>query len=96
MIGSGDTTRASPEELQNNGVASIPADRYAYGLAGGLPIVDNFCVGHMRHGGYGAWWRARTALMRQATERAVCEMRYKGFMMFLKKPRCSLEATPRN
>ena len=34
-------------------IAAIPADRYAYALAGGLSIADNFAIAHIRSGRYG-------------------------------------------
>ena len=48
--GAGEVTGASPERLRDLGIACIPADRFGYGLAGGLSVVDNFCVGQIHDG----------------------------------------------
>jgi general nucleoside transport system ATP-binding protein len=69
--GAGDATGASPERLRDLGIACIPADRFGYGVAGGLSVVDNFCVGHMSEGAYGSWMRTNSTAMRTATADAV-------------------------
>jgi general nucleoside transport system ATP-binding protein len=69
--GAGDATGASPERLRDLGIACIPADRFGYGIAGGLSVVDNFCVGHINEGVYGSWLRTNSAAMRTATADAV-------------------------
>jgi len=69
--GAGDATGASPERLRDLGIACIPADRFGYGIAGGLSVVDNFCVGHINEGAYGSWLRTNSAAMRTATADAV-------------------------
>ena len=45
--GAGNATGASPERLRDLGIACIPADRFGFGVAGGLSVVDNFCVGQI-------------------------------------------------
>jgi general nucleoside transport system ATP-binding protein len=69
--GAGDATGASPERLRDLGIACIPADRFGYGIAGGLSVVDNFCVGHINEGVYGSWLRTNSSAMRTATTDAV-------------------------
>ena len=66
-----DATGASPERLRDLGIACIPADRFGYGIAGGLSVVDNFCVGHISEGIYGSWMRTNGSAMRAATADAV-------------------------
>ncbi len=69
--GAGDATGASPERLRDLGIACIPADRFGYGISGGLSVVDNFCVGHIGEGAYGSWLRTNNSTMRKATADAV-------------------------
>jgi simple sugar transport system ATP-binding protein len=76
--GAGDATGASPERLRDLGIACIPADRFGYGIAGGLSVVDNFCVGHINEGTYGSWMRTNGSAMREATAEAVGEFDVQG------------------
>jgi general nucleoside transport system ATP-binding protein len=76
--GTGDATGASPERLRDLGIACIPADRFGYGIAGGLSVVDNFCVGHISEGAYGSWMRTDGSAMREATAEAVGEFDVQG------------------
>jgi ABC-type uncharacterized transport system ATPase subunit len=71
LEGAGDATGASAERLRDLGVACIPADRFGYGLAGGLSVIDNYCVGQMHDGRYGSWMRTDAAAMRKASAEAV-------------------------
>lgn len=74
----GDTTGASPEQLRELGLACIPADRFGDGVAGGLSVIENFCVGQIRDGCYGSWMRTDFAAMRKATAAAVTEFDVQG------------------
>jgi len=85
LTGYGDTTGASPERLRDLGIASIPADRHAYGLAGGLSVVDNFCVGQMHDGSYGPWLKMNGARMREAAGRAVTDFDVQGVRALAQK-----------
>jgi general nucleoside transport system ATP-binding protein len=76
--GVGNATGASPERLRNLGIACIPADRFGYGVAGGLSVVDNFCVGHIGKGAYGSWVHTNGSAMREATTDAVGEFDVQG------------------
>jgi simple sugar transport system ATP-binding protein len=76
--GARDATGASPERLRDLGIACIPADRFGYGIAGGLSVVDNFCVGHINEGTYGSWLRTNGSAMREATAEAVGEFDVQG------------------
>ena len=78
LEGAGDATGASPERLRDLGIACIPADRFGYGLAGGLSVVDNFCVGQIHNGVYGSWLLADRPSMRTATGRAVSDFDVQG------------------
>ena len=69
--GADDAAGASPERLRDLGIACIPADRFGYGIAGGLSVVDNFCVGHINEGAYGSALRTNNSAMRTATADAV-------------------------
>ena len=76
--GAGEVTGASPERLRDLGIACIPADRFGYGLAGGLSVVDNFCVGLIHDGTYGSWMWTNKSVMREATLAAVGEFNVQG------------------
>ena len=76
--GAGEVTGASPERLRDLGIACIPADRFGYGLAGGLSVVDNFCVGLIHDGTYGSWMWTNKSVMREATPDAVGEFNVQG------------------
>jgi ABC-type uncharacterized transport system ATPase subunit len=78
LEGSGNATGASPERLRDLGIACIPADRFGYGLAGGLSVVDNFCVGQIHNGIYGSWALTDGPSMRKATSRAVSDFDVQG------------------
>ena len=76
--GAGEVTGASPERLRDLGIACIPADQFGYGLAGGLSVVDNFCVGLIHDGTYGSWMWTNKSVMREATLGAVDEFNVQG------------------
>jgi simple sugar transport system ATP-binding protein len=71
IAGAGDVTKAPAGKLRDLGLAAIPSDRYAYGLAGGLSITENLAAGGLRRGRYGGWLRADGPSMRRDTENAV-------------------------
>lgn len=49
----GDVSHAPMSSTRIAAIAAIPADRYAFGLAGGLSIADNFAVAEVGCGRYG-------------------------------------------
>ena len=67
----GDITHAGPGARRDLGLAAIPADRYAYGLAGALSITENLAASGLRSGRYGPWYRTDKAAMRQDATAAV-------------------------
>jgi simple sugar transport system ATP-binding protein len=69
--GLGEATNASPERLRDLGIASVPADRHTYGLAGALSVAENFCIGQIHNGRYGSWARINRAAMRKDAAEAV-------------------------
>ena len=85
LLDSADATGASPERLRDLGVACIPADRFGYGLASGLSVVDNFCVGQIRSGRYGSWLMTDSPAMRKATSSAVSEFDVQGVRQLRQK-----------
>lgn len=78
LEGAADATGASAEHLRELGLACIPADRFGYGVAGGLSIIDNYCVGQINDGRYGSWIRTDGSAMRQAAADAVGEFDVQG------------------
>ena len=71
LLGGKVLKRPTPRELRNNGVKTIPAERYIYGLAGDLSVMDNFVVSHLGNRAFGvSWWINRSALLR-GTQQAI-------------------------
>jgi len=64
-------TSAHPRQRRRAGLASIPADRYVFGLAANLSVTDNFSVSGLDNGRFGgSYWVAKSG-MRQATRGAI-------------------------
>jgi general nucleoside transport system ATP-binding protein len=59
-------------------VGAIPADRYAFALAGSLSIADNFAVAEIRSGRYGSLGQLRRAKMQDAATDAVADYDVQG------------------
>lgn len=76
---------AKPGSYRDLGVSSIPADRYSYGLAASLPIVDNFAIGQVHIDKYGSWVRVKRRAMRWAAEKAVREFDVQGVQRLAQK-----------
>jgi simple sugar transport system ATP-binding protein len=58
--------RPAPRDLRRLGLACIPAERYLYGLAGDLTVMDNYVISHLGRGGFGSWaWVDRRAIERE-------------------------------
>ncbi len=65
--GAGDVGSAPDATRRTAALAAIPADRYAYALAGDLSIAENFAVANINSGRYGtAVLVDRTAMRRDA------------------------------
>ncbi|MGE4252000.1 MAG: ABC transporter ATP-binding protein [Parvibaculaceae bacterium] len=73
---SGDIARLDSGHRRRLGFAMIPADRYRFGLAGELSVMDNICMGEL--GRYGSWVMNDTRLMADAAEKAVKEFDIHG------------------
>ncbi|MCB1433827.1 MAG: ABC transporter ATP-binding protein [Alphaproteobacteria bacterium] len=71
ITGSGDVTHAPAVLRRAMGIVSIPADRQSYGLAGDLPIADNFAVAGVVQGKYGGWVNVDRGSIRRDTEEAM-------------------------
>jgi simple sugar transport system ATP-binding protein len=69
IAGTGDVTHDGASRRRDLGLASIPADRQTYGLAGELSVSDNYAVQAVRSGGLGGWMRVdgRAAQAQAAT-----------------------------
>jgi ABC-type uncharacterized transport system ATPase subunit len=68
----------APATRRASALAAIPADRYAYALAGGLSIADNFSVASIRSGRYGSVAMVDRAAMRRDAAAAVKEYDVQG------------------
>lgn len=66
-------------------IASIPADRYTFALAGSLSVAENFAIGQAHTGRYGPprWWRSRQA--QQDTQQAVVAFDVQGVRRLTQK-----------
>ncbi|MCA1458679.1 ABC transporter ATP-binding protein [Bradyrhizobium sp. BRP22] len=76
--GAGDISHAGQAKRREAAIAAIPADRYAYALAGSLPIQDNLAVAQIRSGRYGSIVRLDRAAMRRDAIAAVKEYDVQG------------------
>lgn len=67
IAGIGRIDALSPARRRAAGIAAIPADRYAFALAGQLSVVDNYGIGQVHTGRYGgALMVARRAMAKDA------------------------------
>ena len=73
-----DITKAAPRNRRDRGVAAVPADRQAFGLASSLSIADNFAVGFIHQGRFGSVAWVDRASMARATKQAVAEFEVQG------------------
>jgi len=78
IVGFGQIEAWSPERRRDAGIAAIPADRYAFGLAGQLSITDNLAVGRMHTGRYGGSLRVSRRKMAADTSAAIAEFNIHG------------------
>jgi simple sugar transport system ATP-binding protein len=76
--GAGDVSNAPPATRRAAGLAAIPADRYAYALAGALSIADNFAVANIHSGHYGRAGLVDFAAMRRGAADAVAAYDVQG------------------
>ncbi len=53
---------AHPRRRRRAGLASIPADRYALGLAADLTVSENYGLSGLEAGKYGGWWVSGAAM----------------------------------
>jgi general nucleoside transport system ATP-binding protein len=74
--GAGDISAAPPRTRRAAGLAEIPADRYAYALAGSLSIADNFAAASIRC--YGPAALVDRAAIRRDTAAAVATYDVQG------------------
>ncbi|MBV8538488.1 MAG: ABC transporter ATP-binding protein [Alphaproteobacteria bacterium] len=78
IVGLGDVTHVTPDRRRDLSIAIIPADRYTYGLAGGLSVIDNYAIGEVHTGRYGGFARAVPSAMKGATDAAIREFEVMG------------------
>jgi general nucleoside transport system ATP-binding protein len=78
VAGEGDLTSAPPQRRRAAGICSIPADRYTYGLAGDLSVIENFTIEQVRSGRFGRWLRLDKAAMRAAAAKAIDDFHVQG------------------
>lgn len=74
----GDIAHAPVSNTRIAAVAAIPADRYAFALAGSLSIADNFAVAEIRSGRYGSLGRLDRAAMQRETGKAIADYDVQG------------------
>src|SRR3984957_18620525 len=71
LEGPGDVAALPPAVRREGGLAGIPADRYAFALAGSLSVADNFTVATIKSGRYGPPWLIDRGAMRRDAAEAV-------------------------
>jgi general nucleoside transport system ATP-binding protein len=76
--GAGDVGKAPDATRRTASLAAIPADRYAYALAGGLSIAENFAVANIHSGRYGSAALVDRAAMRRDAKEAVATYDVQG------------------
>jgi len=73
LLGGDVLKRPNPRDLHARGLKCIPAERYIYGLAGDLSVMDNFIVTHLTDRKFGIpGWTNRRAIFR-GTQEAIRE-----------------------
>jgi ABC-type uncharacterized transport system ATPase subunit len=78
LEGPGNVATLPPAIRRDAGLAAIPADRYAYALAGSLSIMDNFAVATIKSGRYGTPWLIDRGAMRRDAAKAVAAYDVQG------------------
>jgi general nucleoside transport system ATP-binding protein len=78
LEGPGDVGALPPAVRRQAGLAAIPADRYAFALAGSLSVSDNFTVATIPSGCYGPPWLIDRGAMRRAATEAVAAYDVQG------------------
>jgi simple sugar transport system ATP-binding protein len=73
-----DITTASPRQRRKLGLACIPADRQALGLANSLSVAENFAIGQLGDGRYGTWAFTSGAAVRTHAAAALGEFDVQG------------------
>jgi simple sugar transport system ATP-binding protein len=81
----GNIAHVPPDKRRSFRFAAIPADRYAYALAGSLSILDNFAVSGLQSGKYGSWARVDYAGMRTDAQAAIAEFEVQGVRSLAQK-----------
>src|SRR3984893_15953016 len=71
LEGPGDVAALPPATRREAGLAAIPADRYAFALAGSLSVADNFTVATIKSRCYGPPWVIDRGAMRRDAAEAV-------------------------
>lgn len=74
----GDISHATNAKRREAAIAAIPADRYAFALAGSLSIADNFSIAHIRSGRYGGVALIDRSAMRKEAVAAVRDYDVQG------------------
>jgi len=77
-IGGRDVTAAHVRSRRRAGLASVPADRYVFGLAADLSVTDNYAVGGLDNARYGGSYWVATGRMRSATREAIGAFEIQG------------------
>jgi general nucleoside transport system ATP-binding protein len=76
--GLGDIAAQPAARRRDASIATVPADRYATGLAGSLSVAENFGIGAAHQGAFGSIWRLHKAKMAAAAHAAVHAFNVQG------------------
>ncbi len=66
-----DITNEHPRRRRRSGLASVPADRYVFGLAADSSVTENFAVVGLDNGRFGSGYWVAKSDMRRATRDAI-------------------------
>tara|TARA_Y100001934_G_C12385403_1_gene795318 strand:+ start:9196 stop:10695 length:1500 start_codon:yes stop_codon:yes gene_type:complete len=71
-------TNPSPSRVRALGLTCVPAERYIYGLAGDLSVMDNCVITHLKSGQFGTFfWTNRRAINKE-TKQAIIDSEIHG------------------
>tara|TARA_B100000686_G_C16765016_1_gene961206 strand:- start:891 stop:2387 length:1497 start_codon:yes stop_codon:yes gene_type:complete len=76
--------KISPQNFRAHGIASIPAERYIYGLAGDLSVMENFSIAQIDHQDYGNPFWVNNNSMINKTNKTIKDFNILGALPYTK------------
>jgi simple sugar transport system ATP-binding protein len=78
LLDEADVYGAHPRRRRMRGLVSVPADRFAYGLAPDLSVAENLTIARLQTGAYGGSLWMRGGAMRRDTQAAIERFEIQG------------------